>query len=444
MSGDSLAYRAMRERGGLVAEEEWPARVPELELQARIYGGEFGGIWRGEDGEQIEIVHFGAWNREPGPDFRKARLRIDGVEVEGDIEVDSEARDWERHGHEANPAFGEVALHVFYRRRGQRFFTRTHENRVVPQVVLGLAARTPGRSATATPQPIEEAEALPLIEAAARFRLARKAELFQRAARLRGRDDALFQGIATALGYKNNKIPFLLVAQRAGLARSRTSEGEALLFGLAGFLRAHDFDRGDDEAKAYLRGLWESWWAIRDREARLVLSEDMWKFAALRPANHPHRRMGALVEVARAFPRLGKAIGEGNIKAFSEAVDSLDHPYWRRHASLATDRLKSETAIIGSERCKELVVNVLIPSLPMEKAWEKMAALPGATPSRKALQAAAWLCGAGTEKRLARPAMAQQGLIQLYDDYFPQDPRALWESFAREGLGKTASVPASR
>lgn len=444
MSDERQAYQDLQRGRMLLSEEALPARIPELELQARIYGGEFGDTWRGEDGETIEVIHFGAWNREPGPDFRKARLRIDGVEVEGDIEVDAEARDWEHHGHQANPAFGEVILHIFYRRKGARYFTRTWENKAVPQVVLAFPAKTLPKSASATPQLLDECDALRLIEAAAKFRLGRKGELFARAMRLRGRDDALFQGMATALGYKNNKIPFLLVAQRAGLARARTPEGEALLFGLAGFLRAHDFDRGDEEARQYLRGLWEVWWGIRDREARLVLEEDVWKFAPLRPANHPHRRVGALVEIARAFPRLAKAAGEANLKGFAEAIAKIDHPYWRRHASLATDRLKKETSLIGSERCNDLVINVLLPSLPFEKGWEKLAALPGSTPSRKALQAAAWLCGPEAEKRISRSAMAQQGLIQLYDDFFPQDPRTLWESFAREGLGKAASVIASR
>ncbi|CAN5474836.1 hypothetical protein BH09VER1_BH09VER1_26820 [soil metagenome] len=439
MNSLEQAYLAARERGFLQEEEGVPERLSELELQARIYGGEFGDAWTGEDGEAIEIVHFGTWNREPGPDFRKARVRINGVEVDGDIEVDSEARDWENHGHQSNPAFGEVILHIFFRRKLRRFFTRTHENKAVPQVVLGASSKPITRQRAATPIIIEELDARRLIEAAARFRLGRKHQLFQRAVRLRGRDDALFQGIAMGLGYKNNKIPFLLVAQRSGLARSRTKEGEALLFGLAGFLQAHDFDRGDNEARTYLRQLWETWWSIRDREARLVLSAEVWKFAALRPANHPHRRMGALVEASRAFPRLSRAAGEGSVKAFTEALTALDHPYWRRHASLATDRLKSETGLIGGDRANDLVSNVLLPSLSLENGWDKLAALPGPAPSRKALQAAAWLCGPEAERRLARSAMAQQGLIQLHDDFFPQDPVAIWEGFAREGFGKSAN-----
>ena len=74
-------------------------RVPELELQAKIFGGEFGVSWQSEDGEKVEIVHFGIWNREPGPDFCDAQILIDGVELTGDIEIDQDVRDWENHRH---------------------------------------------------------------------------------------------------------------------------------------------------------------------------------------------------------------------------------------------------------------------------------------------------------------------------------------------------------
>ena len=84
---------------------------------------------------------------------------------------------------------------------------------------------------------------------------------------LRGHEEALFEAVAAAMGFKNNKIPFLLVAQRSSLARAKMEDGEALLFGLAGFLSAGHFDLGDRDARGYLKRLWEQWWAVRDRRA---------------------------------------------------------------------------------------------------------------------------------------------------------------------------------
>src|ERR1700736_7033351 len=78
-------------------------RVPnELELQARCFAGEFGKNFTSTAGDKIEVVQFGTWNREAGPDFRDAAIRIDGDEpIRGCVELDLADRSWETHGHAA-------------------------------------------------------------------------------------------------------------------------------------------------------------------------------------------------------------------------------------------------------------------------------------------------------------------------------------------------------
>lgn len=430
------AYAAARQgvRGAGVREEEGRRRMSELELQARIAGGQFGVRWRGEDGETIEVVHFGAWNREPGPDFSGARILINGEVFEGDLEIDGEARDWESHGHAGNPAYKDVILHVFFRRGSRRLFTRTFENRVVPQVCLETAVPSVRSQKLTVEAVLEEPQARALIEAAARFRLQRKGGAFRRAAELGGWDQALFQALAVGMGYKNNKIPFLLVAQRAGLARAREADGEALLFGLAGFLKAGDFDESDEESRGYLRGLWEGWWRIRAREGRLVLPDDAWKLAGIRPANHPHRRLGALAVVAARFPELRRTVEAHDEKNFSRSLGSMDHEFWRCHASLARDRLPREMAVIGPDRVRDLVINAFLSALPFSEGWEKLRTLAGAPPNRKVLSMTGWLCGA-ERPALARTALDQQGLLQLHEDFFPVDPQTVWRAFVDQTRG---------
>lgn len=407
-------------------------RVSELELQARIFRGEFGVQWTGVDGERIEVSHFGEWNREPGPDFRAARLLIDGKEANGDIEIDSSARDWEDHGHSDNPAFNEVILHVFLRSGSRRRFSRTSENKVVVQVCLPPERQVSRSPAIGSGAFLEEGRVRHLIDAAAAFRLRRKSLALQRASDLCGRDGALFQAIATGLGYKNNKIPFLLVAQRAGWKRVRSEEGEALLFGLAGFLSAQYFDDGNAANRAYLGPLWERWWPRRDREARLVLGPADWKWAAIRPANHPHRRMGALAQVVKAWDAIRSAVDGGKVKDFSSVLRHLSHPFWDRHASLARDPLPRETALIGEERAKDLIINVLFPGMGFSEAWKESGAFRGPTAGRRIIQTTGWLLGTACPA-LTRSARGQQGLLQIHEDFFGQAPQAVWEAFVANG-----------
>src|SRR6266700_982611 len=116
-------------------------RIPsELELQARWFAGDFGKHFVTTTGDEIEIIQFGTWNREAGPDFRDAAIRInDNEPVGGCIEIDLLDRSWETHGHATNPAFEATVLHVFVERSGREFFTRTTSNRNVPQVCIDPA-----------------------------------------------------------------------------------------------------------------------------------------------------------------------------------------------------------------------------------------------------------------------------------------------------------------
>jgi len=64
------------------------------------------------DGRKLEIRSPGTWNLLGGPDFRGARLRLDGGDVTGDVEVHFHGSDWSAHGHETDPAYEKVVLHV--------------------------------------------------------------------------------------------------------------------------------------------------------------------------------------------------------------------------------------------------------------------------------------------------------------------------------------------
>ena len=429
------AYRRARMalREGRLREESGRTKPgSEMEIQARIYRGEFGLKWKGEEGEMIEVRHFGEWNREPGPDFRGAKVLIDGVGWTGDIEVDRNVRDWEDHGHAENSSFNEVILHVFFNRSSRRRFSRTREHRGVVQVCLPMTRAGHRRRLHPGGPFLDGDRVRRLIDAAAAFRLRRKGSALRRSCELGGADEAIFQAIATGLGYKNNKIPFLLVAQRAGCKRARGEAGEALLFGLAGFHRARYFDEGDDANRAYLAMLWETWWRIRDREARLVLDEADWKWAAVRPANHPHRRMGALAQVAAEWKGIRDAIDAGNVEGFSDALRGLSHPFWCRHASLARDPLPRNTALIGAERARDLVINVLLPWRDFSEGWALLGSLAGPAPGRRILRAVEWLCGDSCPS-LGRSAKEQQGLLQIDEDFFGESPEDVWKAFDSGG-----------
>ena len=134
-------YSELRDSARVQERALFPSlRVPsELELQARWFAGDFGRHFISVTGDQIDIVQFGTWNREAGPDFSDAAIRINGSDpLKGPIEFDLADRSWETHGHATNPAFDDAVLHVFVEQSDRAFFTRTKTNRNVPQICVLL------------------------------------------------------------------------------------------------------------------------------------------------------------------------------------------------------------------------------------------------------------------------------------------------------------------
>jgi hypothetical protein len=67
---------------------------------------------RTADGRRMKIVHPGLWNHLGGPDFREARVEIEGELLTGDVELHLRVQDWAAHGHSNDPAYANVVLHV--------------------------------------------------------------------------------------------------------------------------------------------------------------------------------------------------------------------------------------------------------------------------------------------------------------------------------------------
>src|SRR5438105_9552957 len=196
----------VRERALFVS----PPIPSELELQARWFAGDFGKRFISTAGDEIDVVQFGTWNRETVPDFRDAAIRINGGDpIRGCIEIDLLDRSWETHGHATNPAFETTALHVFVERSDRAFFTRTQSNRNVPQVCIDPATlpeafnaniplARPGRC-QAPLKDLPEEQIRSVLGGAAQFRLRQKANRIRNKIDAHGRDETLFQEIASAL-----------------------------------------------------------------------------------------------------------------------------------------------------------------------------------------------------------------------------------------------------
>lgn len=67
---------------------------------------------RTTDGRLVEIIDPGLHNHHSGPDFFNAKIRLDGTLWVGNVEIHERSADWFLHGHDQDPAYNNVVLHI--------------------------------------------------------------------------------------------------------------------------------------------------------------------------------------------------------------------------------------------------------------------------------------------------------------------------------------------
>src|SRR5204863_5012253 len=83
----------------------------------------------------------------------------------------------------------------------------------------------------------------------------------------------------------------------------------------------------------------------------------------IRPANHPHRRLGAASALLKKHRNLadeviGAVASDGDPgKLFSKLRDA----YWSRHFTLGGKAQSKELELIGAARIQEIVANIVLP-----------------------------------------------------------------------------------
>jgi hypothetical protein len=423
------------------AEVSAPPLPSELELQALWFSGAFGRDFRSTTGKKIRIVQFGEWNRGSGPDFFQAAVEIDGEFRAGSLELDPRSEDWEAHGHSMNPAFEEVVLHVVFQSDARRAFTRTLGHRDVPQVVISemqlsdalnrpqrdVAIAHPGRCVFPLKSlPAGAVERL-LTEAAA-LRAGNKAGRFLRTADAHGVDAALFQATAETLGYRWNSLAMRLLAQRAPVAllRAEADAAEAILFGTAGFLTSQMHELVPCATRDYLRDLWDSWWKNRSRFEVTPDRGIPWRTYGQRPANHPHRRVGALAALVKVWPQYRRlALARPfETKPLIDFLQSLRHDFWQHQHTLTSSYSARKVALFGRTQAMELVANHLAPLAMHEEGmtFSAYSKLRNSSPNEKVKRCSLRLFGS---PKAAQPWLRRvshhQALLQVYQDFCLED-----------------------
>lgn len=337
------------------------------------------------EGTLVKILHPGFWNREPGPDFRKAVIQIGSdAPVTGDVEIDLVAAGWEQHSHAGNPSYRNVVLHVTWEPGRHRHLLPTIAIKgaldstisdlafwlgVEPKPLAeGLAGQCSGPFQSLNPTTLAA-----ILKQAAQARLRSKAEQLQARARQVGWEGALWEGLFAALGYKRNTWPMRRIAELLptllACKPDSPSSVQALLMGIAGLLPA-ELPK-TETVSSYFRNAWDAWWREADRLREHQLPASLWALGGIRPANHPQRRLALAAHwvsagnlPARIEGWLARKIESPDLqRSLSEILQIHHDPFWSYRWTLNSKPFLKPQPLIGEQRITDIAMNVILPWL---------------------------------------------------------------------------------
>lgn len=335
-----------------------------------IRGKEF----RDVDGKEIHVLDPGIHNQDSGPDFFNSKIRINGVEWVGNVEIHVKASDWYRHNHSQDPAYENVVLHVVA--VSDKRVSR-HDGSLIPQVELTFPENL-YKTYLFLSEDNSQIKCSSLISAIPPLNKTDWLEslsierLQQKASRVREIYDATngdweqicFIMLARGLGFGLNSEPFEILGKSLPLRilhhhSDSLFQIEALMFGQASMLDAtmYMFDE-------YFQGLCREYYFLSRKYGLKPMRPGMWKYSRTRPQNFPHRRIAMLADSALGgfslFTRLLHSCK--NVESLIEVFDMEAKGYWKSHYSFDTEA-RNAPAVLSRTSKILLVINVAVPVL---------------------------------------------------------------------------------
>ena len=292
-------------------------------------------LWAGfaqqtTDGKPVEILTVGEHNHDAGPDYSHARIRIDGKEWVGNIELHVCSSDWTKHRHHLDKAYDTVILHVV-RSADKPIYNSKGE--LVPQCELqypsdkdylsGLFVLAQQMdSATGRRGCAEQLIHEPgLLTEGWRKTLLRKRLDCNRASIIRlleitkgSWEHALYISLARNFGFHTNSLPFEQLAINTPLSclqkhRNSLFQLTAILTGQAGLLE--ETEPTDEETKQ----LAKEYHFLRAKFGLNPMDASVWKHSRMRPQNSPELRIKQFAQlVYQSENLLSKILDRDDLK----------------------------------------------------------------------------------------------------------------------------------
>jgi hypothetical protein len=316
-----------------------------------------------DEGEALQVVRAGEFNRNQGPDFLNGVVKIGETTWVGSIELHVKASDWDRHQHTNDPNYRNVILHVVWENDLpiDRSATLSLSERIpkilleryrqLMQASLGQACR--GFLPALTP--------MAWVAWKERLVAERLQKRSQRIAAMleQGKhhwEEVLWWMLASNFGMKVNSEAFEATARSIpliviGRHKHLPVQLEAILLGQANLLNGH-FD--EDYPKMLQRE-----YRFLKKKYSLVPHGVLPHFLRMRPANFPTVRLAQLAALLHRSIHLFSRLREiDDTEQLFGLLDVTANDYWHYHYRF-DEPAEYQPKKLGRQMAENIIINTM-------------------------------------------------------------------------------------
>lgn len=324
------------------------------------------------NGRPLQIIHPGNLNRNAGPDFSEARIKIDDTTWVGNIELHIKASDWLQHHHSSDKNYSNVILHVVWL-NDKIIFDDNHQpittlelQSLVPKIILQRfehLMRTADNIPCSFALPVlNEVGWLSWKERLTAERLTEKSGLTIQWLEQSNNnwEEVFWISHCRSFGMKVNADNFEQIAKTLPVNllakhKNQIHQLEALLFGQAGLLNA-----GFDDAYPVML---QKEYVFLAKKYDLKPANKLPAFLRMRPCNFPTIRLAQLAMLVYTSNHLFSKIKSAKkLNELFQWFDVTANDFWNYHYTL-TDETAYQPKALGKSFIRHIIINAIVPVL---------------------------------------------------------------------------------
>ncbi|HTO14902.1 MAG TPA: DUF2851 family protein [Edaphocola sp.] len=381
-----------------------------------------------KDGNSVQVLNRGNKNFNSGPDFLNAKIQIGQTIWAGNVELHLKSSDWIKHGHDSDPAYQNIILHVVYEddlvqqslgnfpvlELKPYISSNLFENyRSLMESIPKLACF---RQVSKVPDIIKDLWLQRMLTEKWEQKFEIWSHILQKSQN--NWSHLFYLVLAKAMGGKVNGEAMQTLAEHTPLKilakhKDNLSHIESILLGQAGLIPLNPQDPYEIELKVHYA-------FFREKYKLEAIDARLWKFLRMRPANFPTLRIAQLARLVFEKEHLfSKVLQMEHPAAMFNEFNIGASEYWQHHYVFQKKSSKS-IKNIGATLQQNIWINVVAPlqyfygkEMANQKLQFSATNLLELCPPEKNSIIKTW----NESGIFAKNAAETQALIHLYNNY---------------------------